>query len=83
MHALASKEDGQAVDMSHACMCETLDAIGLLGFDKVYQNLEAVKSGEPAEMLTVRTQPVILLEQSYILFSLLCFSLSFHCCSVF
>ena len=57
VQALLCKGEDQAVDMSLACMCETIDALGLTGFNKVFHNVEAFKNGDPAEMLTVSTQP--------------------------
>ena len=57
VQALSTKGGDQAVDMSLACMCETIDALGLTGFNKVFHNVEAFKHGKPAEMLTVRTHP--------------------------
>ena len=39
--------------MSLACMCETIDALGMTGFDKAYHNVQAFKDGKAPEMLTV------------------------------
>lgn len=53
VQALASKGGEQAVDMSLACMCETIDALGMTGFNKAYHNVQAFKIGQAPEMLTV------------------------------
>ena len=54
MDALKLLGDKEPVDMSLACMCETIDALGLTGFDKPYHNIECFKEGQPAHMLNVR-----------------------------
>jgi len=53
--ALRLLGDTEPVDMSLACMCETIDALGLTGFDKPYHNIECFKEGQPAHMLNVRS----------------------------
>ena len=53
--ALKLLGDKEPVDMSLACMCETIDALGLTGFDKPYHNIECFKKGQPANMLNVRS----------------------------
>ena len=53
VQALSSKGGEQAVDMSLACMCETIDALGMTGFNKAYHNVQAFKDGQAPEMLTV------------------------------
>ena len=55
VEALSMKGAGQAVDMSQACMCETIDALGLTGFDTAFHNVKDFRNGKPAEMLTVST----------------------------
>ena len=57
VQALQFKGEDQAIDMSLACMCETIDALGLTGFNKAFHNVEAFKNEDPAEMLTVCSQP--------------------------
>ena len=52
--ALAALGGQEPVDMSLACMCETIDALGHTGFDKAYHNVEAFKKRQPARMLNVR-----------------------------
>jgi len=52
--ALKLLGDKEPVDMSLACMCETIDALGLTGFDKPYHNINCFKEGQPAHMLNVR-----------------------------
>lgn len=52
--ALAALGGQEPVDMSLACMCETIDALGQTGFDKAYHNVEAFKKRQPARMLNVR-----------------------------
>ncbi|KAL0023129.1 hypothetical protein WJX77_004743 [Trebouxia sp. C0004] len=51
--ALKLLGDKEPVDMSLACMCETIDALGLTGFDKPYHNIACFKKGQPAHMLNV------------------------------
>lgn len=41
------------VDMSEACMCETIDALGLAGFDKAFHSIEAIRQDQRAEILDV------------------------------
>lgn len=53
--ALKLLGDKEPVDMSLACMCETIDALGLTGFDKPYHNIDCFKEGQPAHMLNVRS----------------------------
>ena len=53
--ALKLLGDKEPVDMSLACMCETIDALGLTSFDKPYHNIECFKEGQPAHMLNVRS----------------------------
>ena len=55
MDALKLLGDKEPVDMSLACMCETIDALGLTGFDKPYHNIDCFKEGQPAHMLNVRS----------------------------
>ena len=53
VQALSCKGGEQAVDMSLACMCETIDALGMTGFNKAYHNVQAFRDGQAPEMLTV------------------------------
>ena len=53
VQALSSKGEEEAVDMSLACLCETIDALGMTGFNKAYHNVQAFKDGKAPEMLTV------------------------------
>ena len=39
--------------MSEVCMCETIDALGLAGFDKAFHSIEAIGQGQRAHMLDV------------------------------
>jgi len=59
--ALKLLGDKEPVDMSLACMCETIDALGLTGFDKPYHNIQCFKEGQPAHMLNVRSPVCIYL----------------------
>lgn len=45
---------GEAVDMAYALMCETMDVLGLVGFDKAYHNLDNLSHRQPAKVLDVR-----------------------------
>ena len=54
--ALATRGSSDPVDMSMACMCETIDALGHVGFDKAYHNVESVKHNRPAQMLNASPQ---------------------------
>lgn len=40
--------------MSDVCMCETIDALGLAGFDKAFNSIEAISEGRRADLLHVR-----------------------------
>ena len=51
--ALLAQGEGSAVDMSVACMCETMDALGLAGFDKMFHNLQSFKKGQVPLLLNV------------------------------
>lgn len=53
VQALASKGGEQALDMSMACMCETIDAIGMTGFNKDFHNVQAFTNDQAPEPLTV------------------------------
>ena len=53
VQAMSSKGGEQALDMSMACMCETIDAIGMTGFNKAFHNVQAFKSNQAPETLTV------------------------------
>lgn len=44
---------GEAVDMAYALMCESMDMLGLAGFQKEYHNVKHLSKGEPAEVLDV------------------------------
>ena len=46
----------EAVDLAYALMCETMDVLGLAGFNKAYHNLENLSHGKPAKILDVRAQ---------------------------
>ena len=50
---LQSRPQHQAIDMSEVCMCETIDALGLAGFDKAFHSVEAISNVQRAEMLDV------------------------------
>lgn len=52
-----SKGD-EAVDLAYALMCETMDVLGLAGFNKAYHNLENLSHGKPAKILDVRAQSI-------------------------
>ena len=39
--------------MSEVCMCETIDALGLAGFDKAFHSIEAMSQGQRAHLLDV------------------------------
>ncbi|KAL3139484.1 hypothetical protein ABBQ38_003809 [Trebouxia sp. C0009 RCD-2024] len=41
------------IDMSEVCMCETIDALGLAGFDKAFHSIEAIRQGQRAHMLDI------------------------------
>ena len=56
VQALASKGGEEALDMSMACMCETIDAIGMTGFNKEFHNVQAFTSDQAPETLTVSMQ---------------------------
>lgn len=45
---------GEVVDMAYALMCETMDVLGLVGFDKAYHNLDNLSNRQPAKVLDVR-----------------------------
>jgi len=53
---LLSRPQHEAIDMSDVCMCETIDALGLAGFDKAFDSIEAISQGQKAEMLHVSSQ---------------------------
>ena len=53
---LHSRPQQEPVDMSEVCMCETIDALGLAGFDKAFHSIEAVGQGQLAHLLDV-SQP--------------------------
>ena len=53
---LHSRPQQEPVDMSEVCMCETIDALGLAGFDKAFHSIEAVGQGQRAHLLDV-SQP--------------------------
>ncbi len=42
--------------MCNVCMCETIDALGLAGFDKEFNSIEAITQGQQADLLHVRLQ---------------------------
>ena len=60
-NALATlSKAGEPVDLAYALMCETMDVIGLAGFNKDYNNVNSFSKGRPAEVLDVRTFSVYL-----------------------
>ena len=60
-NALATlSKPGEPVDLAYALMCETMDVIGLAGFNKDYHNVNSFSVGQPAEVLDVSTLSVIL-----------------------
>ena len=59
VQALASKGGKQALDMSMACMSETIDAIGMTGFNKAFHNVQAFKNDQAPETLTVSRQLIV------------------------
>jgi len=42
--------------MCNVCMCETIDALGLAGFNKDFNTIEAITQGQQADLLHVRLQ---------------------------
>ena len=69
---LLSRPQQTAIDMSDVCMCETIDALGLAGFDKAFNSIEAISEGQRADLLHVRLLEdchavVLLLVNSYLL----------------
>ena len=54
---LHNRQQHEALDMSDVCMCETIDALGLAGFDKAFDTIEAISSGQKADLLHVRHVP--------------------------
>lgn len=53
-HTLSLLSKGnEEVDMAYALMCETMDVLGLVGFDKAYHNLDNFGNRQPAKVLDV------------------------------
>lgn len=50
---LHSRPEQKPVDMSEACMCETIDALGLAGFNKAFHSIEAINQDQRADILDV------------------------------
>ena len=50
---LHSRHQQGPIDMSEVCMCETIDALGLAGFDKSFHSIEAINQGQRAHLLDV------------------------------
>ena len=53
---LQSRPQHEAIDMCNVCMCETIDALGLAGFNKAFNSIEAITLGKQADLLHVRLQ---------------------------
>lgn len=53
MEILHGRLPHDPIDMSEVCMCETIDALGLAGFDKAFHSIEAIRQGQRAHMLDV------------------------------
>ena len=51
---LQSRPQHEAIDMCNVCMCETIDALGLAGFNKAFNSIEAIAQGQQADLLHVR-----------------------------
>lgn len=54
---LHSRPHQEPIDMSEVCMCETIDALGLAGFDKAFHSIEAISRGQRADLLHVSQSP--------------------------
>lgn len=50
---LQARPQHEAIDMSSVCMCETIDALGLTGFSKAFNSIEAINQGLQADILDV------------------------------
>lgn len=46
-------QGNEPVDLAYALMCETMDVLGLTGFDKAFHNLENLANRQPAKVLDV------------------------------
>lgn len=53
MEILHARPPQDPIDMCEVCMCETVDALGLAGFDKAFHCIEAIRRGQRAHMLDV------------------------------
>jgi hypothetical protein len=56
---LQSRPQHEAIDMCNVCMCETIDALGLAGFNKAFNSIEAITQGQQADLLHVRLQVLV------------------------
>ena len=56
---LQSRPQHEAIDMCNVCMCETIDALGLAGFNKEFNSIEAIAQGQQADLLHVRLQVLV------------------------
>lgn len=56
---LQSRPQHEAIDMCNVCMCETIDALGLAGFNKEFNSIKAIAQGQPADLLHVRLQVLV------------------------
>jgi len=56
---LLNRPQHEAIDMCNVCMCETIDALGLAGFDKEFNSIEAITQGQQADLLHVRLQMLL------------------------
>ncbi|DBB04195.1 TPA: hypothetical protein ACH3X1_013234 [Trebouxia sp. C0004] len=50
---LQNRPQQEAIDMCNVCMCETIDALGLAGFNKAFNSIEAITQGQQADLLHV------------------------------
>ena len=56
-HSLTLLSQGnEPVDLAYALMCETMDVLGLTGFDKAFHNLEHLANRQPAKVLDVSSK---------------------------
>ena len=53
---LHKRPQHEPVDVSDVCMCETIDALGVAGFDKAFGTIEAINHGQRADLLHVSLQ---------------------------
>ena len=49
---------GEPVDMAYALMCETMDVLGLAGFNKEYHNVDNLSKKQPAKVLDVSSSAI-------------------------